>query len=70
MRRRSRSLKHTIDKPAKLDEIEANAVEIFTIEEMRILILKYTKKIKHFIVIIADPTIIIVYNFYYACYKN
>lgn len=54
----------------KLDEIDANAHETFTLEEMRVLILNYRKKNKDFIiarVTTADPdNQSLFYNFYYA----
>lgn len=54
----------------KIDEIDANAHETFTLEEMRVLILSYRKKNKDFIiarVTTADPdNQNLFYNFYYA----
>lgn len=54
----------------KIDEIDANAHETFTLEEMRVLILNYRKKNKDFIiarVTTSDPdNQTLFYNFYYA----
>lgn len=54
----------------KLDEIDANAHETFTLEEMRVLIMNYRKKNKDFIiarVTTPDPdNNSVFYNFYYA----
>lgn len=54
----------------KLDEIDANAHETFTLEELRILIMNYRKKNKDFIiarVTTPDPdNNSVFYNFYYA----
>lgn len=54
----------------KLDEIDANAHETFTLEEMRVLVLNYRRKNKDFIiarVTTADPdNQSLFYNFYYA----
>lgn len=55
---------------SKLDEIDANAHETFTLEEMRVLIMNYRKKNKDFIiarVTTSDPeNNSVFYNFYYA----
>lgn len=54
----------------KLDEIDANAHETFTLEEMRVLIMNYRKKNKDFLiarVTTQDPeNNSVFYNFYYA----
>jgi len=54
----------------KLDEIDANAHETFTLEEMRVLIMNYRKKNKDFLiarVTTQDPeNNSVLYNFYYA----
>ncbi|ELA42850.1 uncharacterized protein VICG_00165 [Vittaforma corneae ATCC 50505] len=54
----------------KLDEIDANAHETFTLEEMRVLIMSYRKKNKDFLiarVTTPDPeNNSLFYNFYYA----
>ncbi|KAM0681609.1 hypothetical protein GINT2_000122 [Glugoides intestinalis] len=54
----------------KLDEIDANAHETFTLEEMRVLIMCYLKKNKDFLiarVTTQDPEDKnLLYNFYYA----
>lgn len=54
----------------KLDEIDANAHETFTLEELRVLIMNYRKKNKDFLiarVTTPDPEDnSLLYNFYYA----
>lgn len=54
----------------KLDEIDANAHETFTLEEMRVLIVNYRKKNKDFLIArVTTPDTennSVFYNFYYA----
>jgi Domain of unknown function (DUF5092) len=59
-----------LDDQVKLDDIDANAHETFTLEEMRTLIINYRKKDKDFLiarVTTPDPEDQnVFYNFYYA----